>query len=780
MKTYFIFLSRNKLYTAIQFLGLSIALSFVVLLASYAKTEFSIGNNQPLAQKLYAAGFGERIRMPIGAAPELFPAIPEIASWTRAVPLEELDILVEDDLYQVKAMAVDPNYFEMFTYEWLTPASPIKWIQSDEVVLSEEFAYKAFGNEDPIGQVVNYPEKGKLKVAGVLKSFAKQELLKPIDMIIPVKLVEKDFLWMGDFGAAVSFVVLNEGASLEQVTRKLLDQYMGCWDYWTETNTDNSFTWGASLTRWDELHFSPLNNTGDTLWRKGNRAMVQIFLVVALVLLISALFNYINLAVSQTGKRAHEMATRRLLGDSSGQIVLRYLAESTLFTFTCGAMGYLIAWIIKPYADNLLETQIILVPQVDFVVAFLLFLLFVSVVSGLFPALIVSRFQPLDIVKGSFRLYNKQLFSRVFIVIQNIISTVLIAMGLTMAMQIHHLITLPLGYDTKDMALIRTDGIPLDKQRVLQQRLKALPQVEEIGLTRNIPIFCIECGVDEPDEEKTSWLLLSYMDSVSFNMLGFEVEEQWTEPLPGMLWVTDETRRRYNLSPEKNYFGKNDDGTSTYNVCGVIKEFRSLSPLTEALFDSHNAVQLTSPGVRPFALLVHTRGDYNVAIDAIGKTSYKVCQELLGSPKNLRMFYIDDYISQELKGEQCTMIFVLCFMIISILISAFGLLAMSVSYTEQQSKRIALSKVMGAEVWRVVWSLSKQFVALSLVAALLAIPISILAIRDYLDGFYNRIEFPWYLIVVALFITLWVAFVSIIGQIWRVARRNPVDSLNNE
>ena len=347
-------------------------------------------------------------------------------------------------------------------------------IGTDEVILSEPFAHKVFGNENPIGRTVMYLNQTPLRVIGVLPAFSSTELLKPIDILIPFKLAEKDYAWMDSYGSTQILITLEEGVTPDVVTRKLLDKYKGYWEYWKEDNSTNRLFWGSSVTRMDEIYFSPLNQYGP--FRKGTRKQVQILFSLAFVLLLSAIFNYINLTVSQTSKRAHEMATRRLMGDSAGQIVLRYLAESAIFTTGCFIGGCLVAVITKPYFEYLLSSRIALVSSPAMVAYSLLLWVGIAGISGLLPAIITYKYSPIDIVKGKFsRMHNKQLFSRLFIIVQNIISTVLITLGLTMAFQIYHLATLPTGYNT-DLVFVKTWdlGHTYDKQVILQKRLQAL------------------------------------------------------------------------------------------------------------------------------------------------------------------------------------------------------------------------------------------------------------------------------------------------------------------
>ena len=776
MKSYVTFLSRNKLYTAIQFFGLSVALGFVILLASYARTEFSVGASQPYAKEMYVVGFGDFVGMTLGTGPEFFPSMPEIKEWTRMERSGQNDVQVGEDYYEVSRLAVDSNFFRFFHFEpRLKQAMQPELRNRQEVMLSESFARKVFGGENPLGRTLKYNQKNTLTVVGVMEDFGPEDVWEPVDILVSSDFLKDEYAWMDNLGGVLTVAKLAEGTDTEALQEKLLDKYCGYWEHWSRNQDSNGITWGASLTRWDDLYFSPLGKSGI---RSGNRALVQVLLLVAVVLLISAVFNYINLTVAQTGKRAHEMATRRLLGDSAGRIILRYLQESGLFTFSCGMTGIGVAVLLKPYVEQMLSTRIVWSLHPAMVLGFMGLLAVIALISGWVPALIMARFQPLDIVKGNFRLQNKQVLSRVFIVAQHIISTVLIAMGLTMTAEMHHLATLPMGYNMQDIVFIQAWqlGPRADRQNLLKERLQALPQVAENSLGRKVPLITGHDGVHQPGEEALSWLHLSDMDSVAFRMLDFQVVERYSDPVPGMLWVTEDTRDRYGISADKPYF----DEQGYRKVCGVIKDYRSLTALSTPMPDTHSAIQVTDPNGYVFTHIIRTQGNHVEALKAIRETCQEVCREIIGVPKELKIEYMKDYLRNELNGERKTMTLVLCFMVISILISALGLLAMSVSYTEQQSKRVALCKVMGASTRSMVLELSRNFMLLSGIATLIAVPIGLKAMQHYLEEFYYRIDFPWYLLVIAVLLAWLISFVSIVGQTWKVARRNPIESIKTE
>ncbi|MDO4197299.1 MAG: FtsX-like permease family protein, partial [Prevotellaceae bacterium] len=281
------------------------------------------------------------------------------------------------------------------------------------------------------------------------------------------------------------------------------------------------------------IYFSGFKSWDDI--RVGEKKTVEILLIVALVLLISAIFNYINLTIAQAGKRAKEMATRRLMGESQLGIVCRYIRESFVFTLGCFVLGCVPAYLLRPWMNELLTTNIALhVDWISVTIAMLLVIV-ISLISGLLPAFISLRFKPIDVVKGSFRFRSKMVLSRVFIICQNVISTVLIAVALTMTIQIRHLANLPYGYNTDNLIQLITYhlGYPdMDAPNELAKRLRNLPCVEEVGMYLNAPIHCSDNGLQNEDE-RMSWISLTSIDSTSFKLLGFKVVEQYSAPLNG-------------------------------------------------------------------------------------------------------------------------------------------------------------------------------------------------------------------------------------------------------
>ena len=779
MKSYFKFLSRNKLYTAIEAFGLSVALGFVVILGAYAMMEYGVGKGNEKAKEIYAVGTGDYLGMTWGTAQEFFPSIPEIKEWTRVATANNIPgFMVGETFFKTDAYCVDPNFFDFFGYDVCGCRRDRVLTSENEAIVSESFAAKAFGNGDAIGKTLKY-DTITFRITGVMPDFCKSDIFEPYDVMVSMKYAEKLTAKMDNFGETVPFIRLDKDADPAKVSEKLLDKYVDYWkDFEYSRENDGKFLWGSTIVRLDKLYFSTISNWK---FRQGDKKLVDILLAVALVLLVCAIFNYINLTVAQAGKRAKEMATRRLLGESVWGVVVRYFKESALFTSVCFIIGLLLALCLLPVFNDMLKTQISLQVSPLVLLVIVAALLVISTVCGIIPSMVVSRFNPIDVVKGSLRIKNKMWFSKLFITAQGVVSTVLIALGLTMTLQMHHLYTLSYGYNKEDIIMAYTNdvGYSLDKQMVLANRLKALPEVVEATPGGGTPLQCGANGVHDVNDKVLSWVAMCRLDSTAMKMLGIKVIEQYCEPTEGKVWVTESGKRFWGISAKKPYFGVKN-GKPEYECCGVIADYRAGTAMPNAMDKCYNGIMVAPHDGYFYTMLIKTRGDHDKALAAVKNTCSMVTKEVRGMPLEMNCKYIDDILSDGLKTQRNTMSLVLTFMLVSILISALGMFAMSVYYGEQQRKQIALRKVMGATVASAVWTLSRRFLVMSLVAIILAMPLSIKAMRHYLQDFTYQIPMPWWVLAVAALFTLVIAFVSIISRTLKVATANPVESIKTE
>lgn len=806
MKSYFVFLKRNKLYTAIQVFGLSVALGFVILLASHVRAEFSVGKNQPLSKELYIAGGANTIGMRTTTAPELFASVPQIKAWTRVESRMSSDFQIDDEIIQATYLHVDSNFFKFFDYELVCIDRQKVLTDEFDIIISESFARRHFPNEDPIGKQIKALRSFTYTIVGIVEDFKQDDIFRPVDFLVSIKLQENvSYIRMGStFGSTLNFITLSDGATKDETEASLLEMYLKQYDFWGTTANDEKPFYGSKLTRMDNVYWSE-NDLGSSL-RQGNQAYVVLLLALALVLLVSAVFNYVNLTVALMSRRAKEIATRRLIGEQVVTVVLRSLCESFMFTSICFALGCMLAILIRPWFEQVLNTQICFPLDGISLSSAMALLVGVALVSGVVPAAVVSRFSPIDVMKGSFRFHSKRRLSNILIVLQNLISTVLIALGLTMTLQMHYLTSMPLGYNTDNIVYINTNKQQYYQKEnylpPLYERIKAMPQVKSVGWLGSLPFhsFCNvlkdECMENRIDDETESWINTCSLDTVSMRIFGIEIVEQYGPIDYGKCLVTEETRDYYGISAKYPNFGTRfgkERGYPTeweFEVCGVVKNYIGCFPIMGSLENNaHNIMDVydfANYDFRFFApnMLIELSDEGIKDIRNTVKEIQKVCDDLsievYGREGITMVETIRECLEWPMKDQHNTMRLILCFMCLAVLISVLGLYAISISYTEQKRKQIALRKVMGASVKGATWELSRPFLCLALIASLFAMPIAIWQMNDYLEGFYNRIDFPWWVLILTMILTIAISMLSVIWQAYSVARSNPIISLKTE
>ena len=796
MKSYFVFLKRNKLYTAIQAFGLSVALGFVILLASHVRTEFTVGTTQSMAKELYIAGGENTVGMRAKTAPDIFPNVPQIKGWTRAGHYSSCEYSVEGEMVRLSTMDVDTNFFQFFDYKLVGLDRKKVLPADDEIIVSESFARKYFPGEDPIGKTIRQFGTRSKTIVGIVEDFDKDDIFRPVDILESILPSERiSYVRMSTiYGSTYNFITISEGAKIEEVEEALLDRYVNTYDVWSREHSDNAAFYGSKLTRLDKFYFQ---NTLQSPLRSGNRTNTIFLMVVALILLVSAVFNYVNLTVALVGKRAKEIATRRLLGDQVTNVVMRSLTESCLFTSICFALGCMLAIVLRPWFEQLLDAQIYFPLDGISISSALITMILVALISGIIPAALVSHFKPIDVIKGSFCLQNKTKLNNVLIVLQNLISTALIAVGLTMSIQMHHVSNLPMGYNKDRMLLFSLYPVFGDSYApILKDRLQQMPQVKSVGWSWFMPYVCNTIAVQDEskdfvEEAEQSWVNICHHDTAVMRMLGYEILEQYTTDTDGKYWVTEEARDFYGISAERPYFGKKREISEwnsrawDYEVCGVVKDFVTIDPIKGPnASNSHNIVGITNSSQHLSLIIIELTdeawSDIKATKEAISNVCTQLGYEILNKEVTLPIRTIQESLEIPMRQQNNTKKLIICFMCLSVLISVLGQLAMSISYTQRQSKSIAVRKVMGATVPQAVWELSRPFVQLSVLASVLAMPIAIWQINDYLNDFYFRIDFPWWLLLLSMFFTVIISLVSILWQTYKVANQNPIKSIRTE
>ena len=523
IKSFLKFLSRNKAYTAIDVFGLSVSLMFVILIAVYTVQELSVDKFHADKDRIYVLcnDRGPTSALPI--AYRLQERYPEIEQVCPVITNNVGNLIVKrnEKKLTAKPILVDSCFFNFFSFKLLEGDKNRVLEDRNNIVLSKTFANKLFGTDNPVGQSIIIGDSTSYLVSGIMEDI-KNSTLPYADIIFRVERAH-EYNWSismdnpGNAGSTVPFLKMKPGADLRPKVPDILSYFKEMfWIY------KQGMSKTVTLLPLNELYFSDLNEFGAV--NSGNKRFVIVLLSVGVLILIFAIFNYINLTVAQAGQRAKEMATRRLLGSSRGELFMRLMVESTLLTVISFGVGWLLAHAAAPFVNNLLQTQVDLGATFTlvWVIAAIALILLIGVLSGLLPAVLISSVKPIDIVRGTFRRQSKMVFSKVFITFQNTITIAMIAAAIVMILQSYHLIGAPLGYHTKNILEVSNGFSNNSDRNAAIDEFGRQSFVKRVGLVAGMPLSGSN-NMSSDYEGKFLGFQQFLMDSVAFNMLGYEI-----------------------------------------------------------------------------------------------------------------------------------------------------------------------------------------------------------------------------------------------------------------
>ena len=766
MKSYLKFLSRNKLYTAIEAAGLIVSLAFVVIISCYTWQQLAITRAARDYKRLYAlTGGQEWISACPGEMATVQDRVPDVEAAGRlqlhgtAVWFDGKKAPGNPNVYEI-----DPEIFEFLPQTFVSGDERILQDRS-QVILGEAFAKKISPDLDPVGKtivvrsdtcvvggIIRGNDKSILKEADIYRAFKGPDAPSSSEFVIPVDLV---------------LLRLREGAD-HQAVRALID-----------TVVTREFAPMYSVNKperrmtlpFRELYFQ---ETGSVI-RHGNATWVYVLLAVGLLLLSSALFNYINLSVALAGKRAKEMAIRSTLGESAERIRWRYVSEAILFVVLCLALALLLAKALEPVFNRYLVGDVRLEVSLSplYLCAYALLAVVIGLVSGLVPARMTSRYQAVEIIKGEQRRQTKTLFSKVFIIIQNVITVALISLALVMELQYHHLMDMPLGVDLDGLYFTSCDVGGKDV-------LASKPYVDRLGKSNGYPGAGQMSFTTTVEGQKVLVGILQ-CDGTAFDMFGFGVVEDFGTPRNNSLWFTESAARVFSLDKENLSLPdafKWVVGNS--HVGGIIRDFAVKGP-AEVDGNQLGIVSIEKLEGNSTVVLKLNRFDAEVRAE-LKEISRAESLRFTGAEEYGEKYYgyIPELIEKSMETTRNFVSLIELFMLLATLISLLGLVAMSTYYAARQTRDIAVRKVFGGSVATETGRSVKEYLVLVGIAVLMGIPIAVFLAERYLRQFWYRIDHYGWVFAAGAVIALLISFLAVLWQTLRAARTNPAVELKKE
>ena len=790
MKSFLKFLSRNKLYTAIEAVGLAVSLAFVILIGSYVVQQYQVAHESPEWKRTFVLGNDDFLGLTYWDKEELEMNIPEIQAATHVAMLWQPVIQNGEQPIQGTGIETDADFFSVFPEYHLQEGSLEDFVGKDDILISASFAQKINAQ---VGQVVKV-DKVDRTVKGIFADFD-GTFFMPADIITNITNTwaagqGKAFNSIGNY---TTWFRVREDADLADVQAKVKALLHKNYDAsWGAEKVDS---WQAY--RMDKAFFFTGSSNG--LTRTGNVQMLRLLTIVVLLLLLSAIFNYVNLSLALTGKRAKEMATRRLLGADKAGILWKYIGESVVFTAVCFAAALLLADLLAPMVNSLVSTsdpdemmlgigdtsvRLSFMMTPGYILAYIAGILVLGVINGLLPAISASRYQPIDVIKGTLRRRSKMVMSKVFIVVQNVLSVFLIAFALVMEVQMRHMLTRPMHAATDNLYYIEYSAQNYDAMKLFKDKVEQLPFVTSTGVGRGIPgMINMTMGI-KVDEEHHVDMPVIICDSTYFKLLGLEVEEDFGHPLVHSLWMSRSAFNGAGVSDTSTVFPRriSMNGAQPEFIGGVVADYPT-RPASESTQNPNGGIIVTKVEELNYAncLLIGTTGEDKSYEDQILQAYREFRLETSGVEEPAwRYGFVRDINRKQLAPARRTLRLVELFAILSVIIALLGLLAMSTYFADENTKQIAVRKVFGSDVEKETWRNVKSYMVLTGFACLIGIPLAIWAARIYLERFAYRVEGYGWVFALSVVISLAIAFGTVLWQTLKAARTNPATELKKE
>ncbi len=717
MKSYLKFLSRNKAYAAIDIFGLAVSMMFVILIGCYSWQETHIDKQHSKAGRMYYLGFdmaGEKFMG--GHWREQFllkQKFPEIENST-AIFRDTRWLEYESSPVETNCLFVDSTFYDIFDFKLIQGDPKTALDNPAGIVVSEEYARRVWGDKDPMGQSILFnTEEKPFVVTGVMEPMTNTAFMtsdkRPVDMLLNfymMKHVNPSIINRNMSNASGADIILlaKEGHDLTKRKKEyetaLKDQF------WILNLPEDDIR--LDVYPFEESYFSEIHS-GNLNY--GDGKLLKLLFSAGLVILLFAIMNYINLTVALAGKRAKEMATRRLLGEGRLQIMWRLIGESSILCAISMIIGIALAFAMQPYASALLETPIDIAGCANVTTIGLLFFILavMGVTSGIIPAVMLSSMKPIEAVKGAFSRKSNMVFGKFFIVVQNVATITMVASAITMYCQVQHLINAPLGYDTEGIMVIDYQYI-MDNDKLFKNELMKLPCVEKVSFSAGYPL---QGGNNNTFiyEGKTISLQMFIVDSVFMDVFGLKLKKDNHVASNIKTYFDMRAINELGLTENSLEFQYKEEKNT---IAGIVEEFH----LRDILSDQHPLLIVESnlEDFMPWNVLIKVRGDKKDALDQVKG----VFEKYFSTQYSDRAFdkpYISQQLESHFEDQKRLSVIISIFAIIAVMISMLGLIAMSTYYVRQRSLDIAVRKVMGGTSMEVLSHLVRTFMLYVVIAA---------------------------------------------------------------
>ncbi|MFP4093631.1 MAG: ABC transporter permease [Cyclobacteriaceae bacterium] len=777
---------KNKLHAGINIAGLSIGLACCIFIYLHVAEELSYDSFQAAGDRIYrvlriSSIDGTDNRVGVTAA-QYGPALAsdfegQIRESCR-VGLSEalLDYqgrrFVEEQFY-----LTDPNFLEMFSLELEKGNVQTALAKPNSLVLTQETAIKYFGDADPMGKTITLDTEKEFMVTGVLKQLPSKMHLEFDVLASMITYRESD--WYDNFNGnwLQTYVLLEENADVADIEARLpafMDKYISDNTEFPNRRMD------IELQPLDEVYFAS-GIQYDIGIKHGNINFIYTLSAIGFFILLIACINFMNMATARATRRSREVGIRKSLGAMRSQLIGQFIGESVILTLVSLLLAIALVIMILPVFSNFLEESFSLTAQPWIIyLALLALIVLISMLTGLYPAFIISSFKPATALKGETRYSGGTLLRKGLVVFQFLISSALIVATLTVGQQLDFLQSKELGYEREQVIILPVSNheVQEEKQR-LKEKLLLQKEVAAVSLMSGEPggfhdrqAFMIE-GQDEPFPMRTVFTDHDYLKTLGVELLaGRDFSRDYGTDENEALIINKEAARFIGWSAEeaigREIYVKDDN---VYRqVVGVVENYHFAS-----LHEKIEPLAITIGSYHRMMAVKLATTEVPAALTSLEKSWSEIAPSYPFAYNFLDQSYAELYKAEQKQGQLFSL-----FSGLAIFIACIGLFGLATFSAERRIKEIGIRKVLGASVPQLVRLVSKDFTMLVLIAFVLAAPLAYFLMEQWLASFAYRIAIPWWIFVAAGGFSLAIAWLTISYQSIKAATSNPAEAIRSE
>ena len=795
-------LRKYKAFSFINIIGLAVGIACCIAILLYVKNELSYDKFNKNAYQIYRVCVSLRLDnnesnlaySPSPMGEWLLHDFPEVTAFTR---IRNFGFPVMR--YKEKAFSeerfywVDSTFFNVFTVHFLEGNPKTALTQPNTVVITESIAKKYFGNENPMGKILNADRRRDYIVTGVVKDFPKNSHFH-FDFIgsLTSYADSRSTAWLSN--NYYTYFVLRKGTDPKQFQQKLNTQvlkYIGpliqsATGVTLEQLKKKGDNYSYFLQPLTSIHL--YSHLDYEIEPNGDISYIYNFSAIAMAILLIACINFVNLSTARSERRSKEVGIRKTLGSNKIQLVSQFIAEAILMSTLAVFLAIVLVEIFLPLFNDISgkEISLGLFENLTTIPLLIFFAVLVGILAGSYPAFYLSSFQPVKVLKRESKTRGKRSFLRSGLVIfQFSVSIILFIGTFIIYNQLKYIQTKNLGFDKEQVIIInKTDDIG-SKIESFKKELISNPKVISVSNSTGIPgdqngdsVFRINGSPNEHMQDLQ--ILQCDYGFVSTYKIQMKEGRFFSKEHPSDTTAVVVNQAVERVFGVKNLTGQylqqpgNTPSTSTiYKVIGVVKDFnyqslhQTIRPLVMQLFNSRGFGKFVAVRIAP--------GDYQSTISFLGKTWKKYAGN-----EAFEYNFLDQNLAHLYVAEQRTSKIATTFSILAILIACLGLLGLAAFVTEQRTKEIGVRKVLGASVPEIILLLSKEFVKWVLIANIIAWPAAYYIMNNWLNNFAYRINIGIWTFIFSGIIALIIALVTVSSHAIRAATANPIKSLRYE